>query len=55
MQLAKDDIELLRAIVEKTLEEFRKDEKKVFRPGIQLIAAEEKYEEALVELLEKLK
>ena len=53
--LTDKDKELLRNLVEKELKEFEKEESTIIQPELNLLGGEERYDQFLKELLEKLK
>ncbi len=55
MNLEKKDIEVLRALVKQEIKEIEKEGSAILRPGVVFLSAEEKYEDYLEELLQKLK
>ena len=55
MELTKNERLLLKTLVEQELKKFESEEEEVLRPSAPFLAAEEKYDEFLDKLLEKLK
>lgn len=54
MKLNKKDIDVLKTLIKQEIKEVKNGDPKIFRPGVVLLSAKEKYEDYLEELLKKL-